>query len=213
MEDKNNLIRNWVKIGIVTGLLTSLVYPLLIFVELPRLLTVVLAASFGPLLAIASVGLYQFMQLHKKSVSIQIAVVSNIIAGVILGIMLIVQMALKFPLVDYLKSSNDNAVQELVSWIWKIDLGLDVTWDVYIVLGTFLFAVCMLRHPRFGKLIGLTGILIAGVTLAFNVITFPDPPSESGLLDPGPFVGLWYLAVTIQIMRSLKWMEDSLGRE
>jgi hypothetical protein len=53
-------------------------------------------------------------------------------------------------------------------------------------------------------------MLLAVLLLGFNLATFPEPPGESNLVDLGPFVGLWYLAVTIQLWRSLAWVSHVL---
>jgi hypothetical protein len=44
---------------------------------------------------------------------------------------------------------------------------------------------------------GLSGVLIAVALLVLNVWTFPIPPANKNLIDLGPVLGLWYLAVTI----------------
>ncbi len=61
----------------------------------------------------------------------------------------------------------------------------------------------------------LTGLL-ASVT--YPLLIFVEMPTsltitlaEVGLIDLGPFVGLWYLVVTVQIFRSLRWVEESLA--
>jgi hypothetical protein len=92
--------------------------------------------------------------------------------------------------------------------IW---LGLDVAWDAYIGLGTVLFGVSMLLHPRFGRLFGASGIVLGLSLLVLNLYTFPTPPSNAGLVDLGPFLGLWYLAVSVQMWRSLGWAQAVAG--
>lgn len=51
-----------------------------------------------------------------------------------------------------------------------------------------------------------TGFIAGGLHFGMKLITFPEPPSETGLFDAGPLIGLWYGAVCIQILRSLKWL-------
>jgi hypothetical protein len=114
MNDSIELAVRWTKVGVVTGFLACVVYPLLIAVPMPMTLTVLLAAVFGPLLSVASIGLYHF-----------------------------------------------------------IGVGL----------------------------------------LVLNLLTFPVPPADAGSIDLGPLVGVWYLAVTIMIARSLKWLKDTQNRE
>ncbi len=84
-----------------------------------------------------------------------------------------------------------------------VQLGLDVAWDVFISLGTLLFALTMFKDPRFGWIIGSLGVLIAVALLVLNLLTFPIPPANQNLIDLGPLLGLWYLVVAILIG---KWL-------
>lgn len=215
MSKTYSLELNWIKAGIITGFLTTVIYPLLIFVEMPKLPTIFFAAFVGPLLSVASYGLYQFMKLHRKTVTLQIAVVSNIIAGTVFNLMLIVQLSRRIWMGDYLNDPNNAAITEMLRWISKgvltVQAGLDVSWDVYIVIGTFLFGLNMLAHPRFGKIFGGIGIALALLLLAFNLYTFPVAPMDAGLIDFGPFTGIWYFAITVQILRSMEWARASLA--
>jgi uncharacterized membrane protein len=207
MDQKTGLIKNWIVTGIVCGLLVSIIYPSLIMIPLPTLLQVILAMAFGPLLGISSVGLYHFLRLHQNSVSLNIAVVSNIIAGVFVTTMILVQLAIQSALPEGLDSSE--------KWIWnmvnQVQLGLDVVWDVFIFLGTLLFAICAWGHPKLGKIVSIAGIIIAVSLIVLNAYTFPVPPAESELIDLGPLVGIWYLAVTIIIIARLSWVKEKIS--
>ena len=129
--------------------------------------------------------------------------------------MLVVQLAISFSMEDYLKNAGDATTKSTLEWIGKVvdkvQLGLDVSWDVFIAIGTLLFAVNMLNHPRFGKILGGIGALLAILLLGFNLYTFPTPPANANLIDFGPFVGLWYLVASIQTLRSLAWAKKSVG--
>src|SRR3990172_13133443 len=92
--------------------------------------------------------------------------------------------------------------------------GALVTVTIIIGIGTLLFGAAMLGHPRFGKVVGIAGMVVGGVIiLGFNVATFPDPPGEAGLFDPGPVTGLWYLWVVILTFRSFGWADRRLAVE
>jgi len=190
----------WARIAVVTGLATCLVYPAIVFFPLPRLCLVVLAAFLGPLFGVISMGLGRFLQIPRSSVPAQIAVAFNFAAGALVSAMLLLQLAVK-------ARPQGPAYSELVG-IW---LGLDVAFDVYIGLGTGLFALAMLRHPRFGIWLGVPGLVVSGLLLILNLYTFPTPPGDAGLVDIGPLVALWYLAVIIQVWRSLRWAESVLA--
>ncbi len=213
MSRSREFVVAWTRVGIATGLLACVVYPLLIAVPLPGRLAVVLAAAFGPLLGFASIGLYQFLRYHRKTVSLQIAVVSNIVAGAIVNLMLVVQMTVReFWRMGLEKAADESAEQALrtaYSAADKVQLGLDVSWDVYIGVGTLLFGLNMLRHPRLGRAVGAAGMLVGAAVLAFNFAAFPVPPADAGSIDVGPLVGLWYLVVTVMLWRSLGWLRTA----
>jgi uncharacterized membrane protein len=211
MGDKITLYRTWIRVGIYAGLGVSVIYPLMIFVPLPNKIIVIFVSLFGPLLMLASLGLYYFLKAHRETVTGQLAIISNIIASVLVTLMLIVQLSINLSVDKLMASVGSDISEQTMKWIWqvvdKMQLGMDVSWDIYISIGTILFGVTMMKHPRFGKIFGLLGFLIGHFLLVFNIATFPTPPGDAGLIDLGPLLGLWYLAATVQIIRSLKWFD------
>ena len=205
MNDNNRMIFNWIIIGIICGFLVSIIYPLLQFIT-NMIIGVILASSMGILFSLASVGLYYFIRINKINIISKIALFSNVIAGALLTQMFLVQLAIK--------SSKPETIEQSSKWLWitinHIHYGLDVAWDVYIFLGTVLFAFSMYKHPKLGKTFSVLGILISLAMIISNVTTFPIPPSSGGLIDFGPFIGLWYLAVTLKITFSKKWIKQKL---
>ena len=205
---QSGLLRQWVLAGIVCGLLATAVYPLLIIVPMPLPLTLAMAAAFGPLLSVASLGLYHFLTAHRRTVTLQLALIFNMIAGTLVSTMLIVQMSVREYMSLRLEEASDEGVRQAVIEAFSsgdsVQLGLDVAWDVYIALGTALFAVNMLRHPKFGRVVGTAGVVVGALVLVFNFATFPVPPAQAGSLDVGPLVGLWYLAVAILMIRGAR---------
>jgi hypothetical protein len=204
MQNHPVLSRNWIRLGVISGFLVSIIYPALIFIPLPEIIQTFLVMLYGPLLGFSSAGLYYFITLHKKSVAATAAVVSNIIAGVLITTMLLVQIAIR--------SSRPSEINEGFNWMWKalnqVHLGLDVAWDVYIFFGTLFFAISMFNHPKLGKIISSAGIIVSIMLIVLNTVSFPVPPADAGLVDAGPLVGLWYLVVTIIILFNLKWVDE-----
>jgi hypothetical protein len=196
MDDTGRVEVQWVRIGVVGGLWACVAYPALVFVPLPLAVSAALAASFGPALGLGCVGLWRLIRLHHGSVAAGAAAGLNALGGALFTAMVLVQMAIG--------AATGGHTERPLQAIW---LGLDVAWDAYIGLGTALFAFSMLRHPRFGRVFAASGVAIGFTLLLFNLYTFPTPPANAGLIDLGPLVGLWYLAVTVQMWRSLSWAQ------
>lgn len=195
---KEGLELQWIKLGGIFGVAAIVDYVVAVAVPLPDRASTVLIVCFGPLLSLASYGLYRLLLLNRNSISLQIAPVSNALAGALLTAMLLVQLSVR-----------DGGRGSLDDFLWtklrRVDLGLDVAWDVYICIGTFLFAWNMLNHPRFGRIFGGVGLALAAGLAVLNLATFPTPPGDAGLIDLGPLVALWYAAVSVQMLRSSHW--------
>lgn len=189
----------WIQVGVIAGLATSVLYPVLLFAPLSLGLTAAVAAFLGPAIGIGSIGLYQLIRFHGPSVAAAIGATHNVIAGGLFTAMALVQLAVRH--------HSPTATKELAG-VW---LGLDVAWDIYIGLGTMFLAYAMLAHPRFRWPFAAPGILLGLLVIVLNLLPFPVPPAETGSVDVGPLVGLWYLAATIQAWRSLKWANEQLS--
>jgi len=195
-------LRAWTRIGIGAGLVACFAYPSMILIALPRIPQVMLAASFGPALAVASVSLAHILRARRRAPSIELAAICNCLAGALVTVELMPQLAINY--------STQYAVHDQLAVIarkrlWDIILGLDVAFDAFIALGTLLFAINMIRDPRFGKIIGWLGVLIATVMLyGANIYYFPDPPYVHGFPHVGIATGLWYLVVVLLFVRVLR---------
>lgn len=195
-------LTGWTRIGIVAGFLACFAYPILILVSLPRIPQVVLGTSFGPALAIASIALAHILQARRRTPSLELAAISNALAGALVTAMIIVQLAINYSTAPV---ADDQLAALLRNSLWDIVLGLDVSFDVFISLATLLFAINMIPDPRFGKIIGWTGVFVSVVMVyGANIYYFPDPPYTHGFPHLGIFTGLWYLAVTILMVRLVR---------
>ena len=195
----------WITAGVVGGILAAVLYPALLFLPGPSILVTVAAGFFGLSIGVGSVGLMKLITLKRGSVPAVLGAVSNFTAGAVFTTMALVQLAVKQVAVE-----SGVAINPQLEAVW---LGLDVAWDIYIGVGTMFFGWAMLAHHRFRWFFGIPGLVLGGFLLILNLIPFPTPPSSAGLIDLGPFVGLWYLAVTIQAWRSLNWAKSQLAPE
>jgi hypothetical protein len=198
----------WVRIGMIAGILADLVYATFFIVPWPLSLAVFVALSFGVLLMVAAVGLRAFLGLHRPGIVPDLAALFTIVGAALVDAMLVVQLAVRNPPVGADADAAVEAAREIGD---RVHYGLDVGWDVFIALGTLLFAWAALRHPRLGWWIGIPGIAVAVALLAFNLASFPVPPAGAGSIDVGPLVGLWYLVVSIRVLTSMRWVRERAG--
>jgi hypothetical protein len=207
---ERTLIEQWARIGGVCGVLAMVVYTVGSAAELTTAQEAVVACVFGPAIVCASMGLYHVLRLRRRTVSLDLGLVANVAAGFTVTLMLMAQLGLKgwFELEfgDGASDSTERALHAAFEAANGIQLGLDVTWDVFLVLGTVLLGVNMWRHPRFGRVIAASGIAIAVTLIAINLAIFPEPPGHAGVIDPGPIIGLWYVVVSVRLLRSARWV-------
>jgi hypothetical protein len=184
----------------IAGILACLAYAGMSIGRLPVLAVAVLVAVFGPALVIACYGLRQLLTQGRPRSLASLGLLLNLAAAAIFSMMGMIQLALAV-------AQPGAAVSMDTRVLW---VGFDVAWDAFLCSGTACFALAMLRHPRFGILFALPGLAVAAGLMTLHLVTFPWPPQNRGLFDLGPAVGLWYLAVSIQMLRSLTWARSQL---
>jgi len=167
-----------------------------------------LVAGFGMLGIVALLGLYQLLTSQRSSLTVTIATIYGCIAFSFVAAMVIVQGTVMAWMGARFVNSNEteqNSVVTMYRSLRSIDLGLDLVWDVFICISLILFGISMLRSRHFGPLFGIAGIVIGIALLILNLITAPNPPGSAGLVDLGPFAGLWFMAVSIKMLRVAKF--------
>jgi hypothetical protein len=192
---------SWVRIGPLAGILSIAAYFAAATNILPSRVTLVLAFSMGPLLSVAFMGFYHFLRAHRNSAALQTATVFGVIAGTLVNLMLVVQQSLFNGLPAATRATMGPAWAGL-NWV---QLGIDVSWDIYISVATLLLGVVLWDHPRFGRVLGGVTMAAGLLLLVLNLWTFPTPPGDSGLFDAGPLVGLWYVVLSVWMLSSGKW--------
>ncbi len=154
-------------------------------------------------------GLYHLIKKHKDGVVLQMAVLLSIVTFAFFTLMAVIQ---ETTFVFWQESLAANQSGENINSIWQavnaVQLGMDIAFDIFYGLTFVLYSILMFRHPRFGKIFSISGIILFSSLLFLNLFTFPNPPASKGLFDVGPITGLWALAVIIQSLRSIKWMDQ-----
>jgi hypothetical protein len=201
--NKEKYRTQWIKTGCICGMLGGCLYFVAAFIPMPDLLVYIAAFAFGPLLAIGCTGLYYFLSATDESPRLQIAVVSAIAGGIMLLLMLTVQQSV-FSVLEKTPAESTAEIKAVGERINKglnnIQLGMDIAWDVLICIATILFSYSMVKRKDFWKIIGFIGLALGFLLLGFNLYYFPKPPDSVGSIDWGPFVAIWYLAVSIILL-------------
>ena len=185
------LPQRWRLVGATTGLVAVALYMFLGFVghDFPDKPAAALAGLIGPLLACASIGLYQVLTSRRETIAGLLGAIANVAAGALLTAMLLVQTAL-----DHAEDETPGLAASTERIFDHVHFGLDLAWDVFLCIGTVLFGLAMLRRPGFGPILGGIGIALAVALYVINFATFPEPPADEAV-DLGPLVGLWYAVV------------------
>lgn len=82
-------------LAIGLGSAASVVYSILSLLSLPQWLTSPPAAAAGPLIGLASLGLYRLLRLHQPSALAQMAAACNSIGGALLATTVLMQLAVR----------------------------------------------------------------------------------------------------------------------
>ncbi|NIM57935.1 MAG: hypothetical protein GTO16_03200 [Candidatus Aminicenantes bacterium] len=214
MDDSLRFAKRWVITGLVCGFLAGISYTLSIAVNLPLRVAYPIFWAFGPLFCASAPGFYYFVKHYRKTIRLQIGILFLIIAGASVTMMGTVQGVARV----VFRAIPLEGASEVTKEAWKmaykaanaVQMGADITWDIFIFASVFLLGMAMFKHPKLGWIFGAPGCIIAFLGLAFNVYTFPHNPGTQGLVDMGPFVALWFTAVSIKVIFSLNWMDTKV---
>lgn len=133
-------------------------------------------------------------------------IVFLVIAFAFFNLMLVVQETVHSYYRELVATAQSDAIREDLRLAFKlvnpVQLGIDISFDVFYSLGILMIASVMFRARIYGRAIALYGMLAAAGLLLFNLWTFPKPPASAGLVDLGPATALWWIAVIVQMLRT-----------
>ncbi len=194
-------IESWIRFTIFNGFAAVISYLATVFIPLPVTISLLLAFLFGPFFMMATLGTFFIIKSWKASTFLFAGTVFNLVATAFVTLMLVVQQS-SYAFHDQFKTQVRPGVSnEQLNWIFKevnsVQLGMDVTWDIFVSAGTFFLALSIYKHPVFKNIFAYTGMLAAVLLFSFNMYYFPQPPASTGSIDFGPLVSLWYSALTV----------------
>jgi hypothetical protein len=168
--------------------------------------------AIGPLLIISVVGFFKATHGMVGGIFHTLGSLFLVISGAILNLMAVVQDTQFTVLGNQIRQAQDQATRDVLEHIlWGVNVvqsGLDVSWDVFISLGTVFLAVSLMRHPAFGRIWSSLGAIIAAGALVLNLVAFPTAPAAAGLVDLGPGVGAWYGVTLLLLLRYLPRLSE-----
>jgi hypothetical protein len=191
-----DLERRWMRAGGIAGVATVIAYFITLVAPPPWPIRRLFFFAIGPLGIIFILGLDHVLSRPRKTVAATIGTVFGVVGMAIMNLMAVVQSSIDARMDDQLPAGTDSAT---LNWIRNsvnsVHLGMDVSFDIFILVSAVLFGVAMLGHPRFGAKFGIPGAIAAIATLVLNLYAFPLPPD----IDLGPLVSLWLFAVAIRL--------------
>ena len=187
------------KIGGIAGIISIVFYISAVAIPLPSPIPRLLAFTFPLLWILSYMAFYHFLKKERHTPSLEIAYVFGIIGAALACTLLVVQQANIIWHNEAMESAQTDEARDLLKAAYRganrVQAGLDVAFDIFITIAMILFGINLAKSSRFPAFLGIVMSLIASVLLVFNMVTFPDAPAEAGLIDAGPFLGLWMLLV------------------
>lgn len=163
-----------------------------------------IAALFPVFALIMIYALYRLLDSGGAKHSASLGLIFGIVAFSIVAMHNTVQSSVLLWGSDLARSDptfSPETWSSVIRAVRGVDIGLDLVWDLFLVLWLVFTGVAMMKHPRFGLWWGLPAIIVGAVLFAINAITVPDPPAAAGLFDPGPLVGLYACAVSAYLIK------------
>ena len=129
--------------------------------------------AIGPLSIVSVIALYYAIRLECRPLPLQIGVVMHVIAGAMMNAMAVVQAAQFAVLPPRIEAAGTEAARTtLTEVLWGVNVvqaGLDVSWDIFLSLGTVCLGIAGMGMPRVGRPLGLLGVPLASIALGFNL--------------------------------------------
>jgi hypothetical protein len=153
-------------------------------------------ASAWPILSIIySYSLYTFVAAEHESSANRLALLFAVAAFTTLLAMLVVQLAVGAGFAEITKGLDEQTAKALGRGLRIIDLGLDVAWDMLISAALIFSGVAMRRRSGLGLAWSVPSVVLGTALAALNAVAFPSPPRDRGLIDIGPVIGIFVMAL------------------
>ena len=162
--------------------------------------TALVVVSAWPILSIIySYGLYSFVAAERESTANRLALVFAVTAFTTVLGMIVVQLAVGAGIGEITKGLDEQTANALRRGLRMIDLGLDVAWDMLIGTALIFSGTAMRRRSGLGLGWAIPSVVLGIGLIVLNAATFPWPPGDRGLIDIGPFIGVFVMALAARL--------------
>ena len=199
----NSSSRNLFLFSGVSGVVGTCCYIVAITVSMNPTVSY-LVAMFWPILSIIFVfGLIHFNALTYDGFPNQLAGVFAYLAFGLVAAMISIQFAIELGIKTYTTNLSSNQ-RELLTMVKPslrlVDMGLDVAWDLFIGTSLIFLAFALKQNRKFEIWWSIPAGLLGILLIVLNSITFPWPPNTRGLIDVGPAIGTYIIAVSGRLL-------------
>ena len=162
--------------------------------------TALVVVSAWPILSIVySYGLYSFVAAESESPANRLSFVFAVTAFTTVLGMIVVQLAVGAGMGEISQGLDEQTTKALRRGLRMIDLGLDVAWDMLIGTALIFSGAAMRRRSGLGFGWALPSVVLGMALIVLNAATFPWPPGDRGLIDIGPFIGLFVMLLAARL--------------
>lgn len=206
MENQADLSRQWITTGAVAGILSNVLFVLLIAVPMPDALEIFVVGLFGLGFSLCGFAIHHTLKYEKPGILSQMGALFIFVSGFLFNLMLVVQQVFRGYMTHFLAQDISTRESEMLTWIRKavdpIHLSMQLSNDFFYGTAMLLFSVVMYRHSAFGSVWAITGAGIAVSLWVIKCYASPFTPQEIGIpFIVGPLVALWFTAVCVQCLR------------
>lgn len=193
---------NSVIFGGICGIAGTILYILASFLPLHQNLLYIIAMSWPILSIIFVYSIYKYVAYNHQTFVNQLSVIFALLGFTIVACMISIQLAVKFGINEYISNTTDNreSFDLILKAIRLVDHGLDVAWDLFIGTSLLFLFAAIKGHSKFRLPWAIPALILGIVLIILNAYAFPWPPNTVGLIDIGPLIGLFIIAISIRLI-------------
>jgi hypothetical protein len=203
--------------GAVLGFIFLFVYITIAtdLIAYPLKFAIFMFLMLGPLAIFGMYAIARFLNRERRFQLVDLGKIFGIVAFSIWVCVMCIQQGSRLYFHEHLYSDALPEKAEIYMMIMQgvnsVQFTMDIAFDIFYCLLVILYSIKMITDKYFGKIIGIYGLVSGLGLLVLNLYTFPCPPAESGLIDLGPFTGVFWIVVIIMFMRGER-IEKKINR-